>query len=126
MHSTYRKQFVVQVALAFASLAAAHAEDPPADVKASAAGETKAAAEAVKRDAQLVGSAVKDGAQKVGVAAKEVALEVADAAQKGAHEVAAAAKSGVAKTKAAVSGNPPGKAAKKPNTKPKPEAEPDE
>ncbi|HWJ36612.1 MAG TPA: hypothetical protein VNR70_15200 [Steroidobacteraceae bacterium] len=106
MQNSFRTPLIVQTAFALvfalASASVVRAEDPPADTKASAAQEARAATKAIKHDAEVVGGAVKDGAQKVGVAAKEVAIEVADAAQQGAHEVAAAAKSGVAKTKAAV------------------------
>lgn len=91
---------IAVVAMAWGSLACA--DDPPAPSKETPREATKAAAEAVKHDAQVVGAAVKEGAQQVGVAAKQVAGQVADAAQQGAHEVAAAAKSGAAKTKAAV------------------------
>ena len=93
-------QLVLGITLAMAWGSLAYADDPPATSKETPSEATKAAAEAVKHDAQVVGTAVKEGAQKVGVAAKQVA----DAAQQGAQEVAAAAKSGAAKTKAAVKG----------------------
>lgn len=121
MHSQYlgrvssRRIGLIAILLICGSVA--HADDPPADTKASATQQTKEAAEAVKHDAKAVGAAVKDGAQKVGVAAKEVALQVADTAKEGAHEVAVAAKTGVAKTKAAVSGD---RAPAKPAAKPMP------
>jgi hypothetical protein len=99
-----RAQLVFGIALATALGSLAHADDPPTTSKETPSEATKAAAEAVKHDAQVVGTAVKEGAQKVGVAAKQVAGEVTDAAQQGAHEVAVAAKSGAAKTKAAVTG----------------------
>lgn len=97
-------QLVLGITLAMAWGSLAYADDPPATSKETPSEATKAAAEAVKHDAQVVGTAVKEGAQKVGVAAKQVAGQVADAAQQGAQEVAAAAKSGAAKTKAAVKG----------------------
>lgn len=99
-----RAQRVFGITLAMVLGSLAYADDPPATSKETPSEATKAAAEAVKHDAQVVGTAVKEGTQKVGVAAKQVAGEVADAAQQGAHEVAAAAKSGAAKTKAVVTG----------------------
>jgi gas vesicle protein len=105
MTQHFRLQFVFGIALGAAMGSLAYADDPPATSKETPAEATKAAADAVKHDAKVVGTAVKEGAQKVGVAAKEVAGEVADAAQQGAHEVAAAAKTGAAKTKAAVTGD---------------------
>jgi hypothetical protein len=100
----FRMQFVFGIALCAAVGSLAYADDPPATPKETPAEATKAAADAVKHDAKVVGNAVKEGAQKAGVAAKQVAGEVADAAQQSAHEVAAAAKTGAAKTKAAVTG----------------------
>jgi hypothetical protein len=105
-----RAQLIVGVVLGASAMSLAYADDPAPAPKETPAEATKAAADAVKHDAKVVGTAVKEGAQKVGVAAKEVAGQVADAAQQGAHEVAAAAKTGASKTKAAVTGE------KKPET----------